>query len=142
MSSKKQRKRKSSDKDIKAFFNDYHKAKARIRRLVSLTISRPLTKEEEKEKYNLELFIECIDEIVASLDPLMSQIIEDCYINQKTLFNISLELNYCYEHVSYLKNIGCNVLRKILSGKDVIQNEYSINVNTIIKNIVNEKENV
>lgn len=133
---KKQRKKKSSDKDIKAFFNDYHKAKARIKRLVSITISRPLTKAELEEKEDLEMFIECIEAIVNSLDPLSSQIIRDCYIEQKSLFNISLELNYCYEHVSYLKNIGCDILRKILTGIDVIQNGYAVNLNKIIQGTI------
>lgn len=131
---KKPRKKKSSDKDIKAFFRDYHKARARIKKLVAITISHPLTEEQLKEKRELELFVGCIESIVDSLDPLTSQIIRDCYIEQNSLFNISLELNYCYEHVSYLKNIGCDVLRKILSGKQVIEHQYSVNLIKLIQN--------
>lgn len=125
MSIKKDRKKKSSDKDIRAFFQDYHKAQAKLKRLLAITISRQLSEDEKKEREDMKLFIECIEGIVDNLEPLISQIIRDCYINQKSLFNISLELNYCYEHVSYLKNIGCDVLRKILRDDiGVVDSEY------------------
>lgn len=135
------RKKKTSDKDMKEFFSDYDKAKGRRKVILSKTISRPMTEQELKEYNDLGLFISCIEGIVDSLEPLVSKIVREYYIDHDTLFNISMDINYCYEHVSYLKNIGCDNIRKMLAGEEVIQNEQSINLLRIIESVVDDKLN-
>lgn len=130
------RKKKTSDKDMKEFFADYSNAKGRQKVLLSKTIGRKLTEEEQEEYNNLGLYINCIDGLVNSLEPLVSKIIREYYIDHNTLFNISVDVNYCYEHVSYLKNIGCDNIRKILAGEEVIQNEQSIKILDLIKEAI------
>lgn len=131
------RRKKTSDKDMKEFFADYSNAKGRQKVIISKTLGRQLTAEEEQEYKDLALFLQCIDGLVDSLEPLVSKIIREYYIDHNTLFNISVDVNYCYEHVSYLKNIGCDNIRKILAGEEVIQNEQSIKLLELIKETVN-----
>lgn len=133
------RRKKTSDRDIKDFFADYSKAKGRRKVIMSRTIGRPMTVSEQKEYNELGLFIECVEGIVDSLEPLVSKIVKEYYIDHDTLFNISMDINYCYEHVSYLKNIGCDNIRKMLAGQEVIQNEQSIKLLDIISKVVKEQ---
>lgn len=133
------KRKKTSDKDIKDFFSDYSRAKGRRKVLLSRTISRPMTESENYEYFELGLYISCVDAMVNSLEPVVSQIIREYYINRSTLFSISMNINYCYEHVSYLKNIGCDNIRKMLSGEAVIQNNQSIELIKLINEIVEEK---
>lgn len=135
------RRKKTSDKDIKEFFADYSNAAGRRKVLLGKTIGRPMTGEEIKEYNELGLFIECVEGIVDSLEPLVSKIVREYYIEHDTLFNISMDINYCYEHVSYLKNIGCDNIRKMLAGKEVIQNEQSIKIIELINEAVEKKLN-
>lgn len=135
------RRKKTSDRDIKDFFADYSKAKGRRKVIMSRTIGRPMTVSEQKEYNELGLFIECVEGIVDSLEPLMSKIVKEYYIDHDTLFNISMDINYCYEHVSYLKNIGCDNIRKMLAGQEVIQNEQSIKLLDIVARVVKEQTN-
>lgn len=133
------RKKKTSDRDIKDFFADYSRARGRRRVLMSKTISRPMTEEEQTEYNELGLFLLCVEGIVDSLEPLVSKIVREYYIDHDTLFNISMDINYCYEHVSYLKNIGCDNIRKMLAGEEVIQNDQSIKLIELIDKIIKEK---
>lgn len=135
------RRKKTSDRDIKDFFADYSKAKGRRKVIMSRTIGRPMTVSEQKEYNELGLFIECVEGIVDSLEPLVSKIVKEYYIEHDTLFNISMDINYCYEHVSYLKNIGCDNIRKMLAGQEVIQNEQSIKLLDIIAKVIKEQTN-
>lgn len=133
------RKKKTSDRDIKDFFADYSRAQGRRKVLMSRTIGRPMTQEEQKEYNELGLFLSCVEGIVDSLEPLVSKIVKEYYIDHDTLFNISMDINYCYEHVSYLKNIGCDNIRKMLAGEEVIQNNQSITLIKLIDKIVKEQ---
>lgn len=133
------RRKKTSDKDIKDFFADYLRAKGRRKVLMSRTIGRPMTQEEQKEYNELGLFISCVEGIVESLEPLVSKIVKEYYIDHDTLFNISMDINYCYEHVSYLKNIGCDNIRKMMAGEEVIQNNQSIQLMELIDKVVKEQ---
>lgn len=135
------RRKKTSDRDIKEFFADYSKAKGRRKVIMSRTIGRPMTVSEQKEYNELGLFIQCVEGIVDSLEPLVSKIVKEYYIDHDTLFNISMDINYCYEHVSYLKNIGCDNIRKMLAGQEVIQNEQSIKLLDIIAKVIKEQTN-
>lgn len=130
------RRKKTSDKDIKEFFADYSRARGRRKYILSKTLGRSMTEEELNEYNQLGLYISCVDGIVQSLEPLVSKIVKEYYIDHDTLFNISMDINYCYEHVSYLKNIGCDNIRKILAGQEVIQNEQSIKLLDIINKTV------
>ena len=71
------RKKKTSDRDIKDFFADYSRAQGRRRVLMSRTISRPMTEEEQKEYNELGLFLSCVEGIVDSLEPLVSKIVKE-----------------------------------------------------------------
>ncbi len=127
------RKKKTSDRDIKAFFRDYGKAVGRRKILLSKTHARQMTVSEANEYRNLGVFIQCIDEMVNTLEPLVAKIMHN------TLFNISMEINYCYEHVSYLKNLGCDDIRRMLAGKEILTSEYSKNLCEAIVKVVEDK---
>ena len=130
------RRRKTSDRDIKEFFYDYSKARGRRKILLNKSIGREMTAEEKDEYVNLGLFIDTVDSMIDTLYPLIAKIVRDYYIKHDNLFTISLDINYCYEHVSYLKNIGCDTLRLLLKGEDIIKDECSINIMNIIETTV------
>lgn len=132
------RKKKTSDKDIKAFFGDYAKATGRRKVLLAKTHARPMSITEANEYKDLGQYLQCVDAMIDTLEPLVAKIIRDYYINHNTLFNISMEINYCYEHVSYLKNLGCDNIRKMLSGKDILSSKYSKTLSNAIIKVMEE----
>lgn len=131
---------KQSDRDIKEFFADYINAGARKKLIYANSIGRQLTPQELQEIEYCTLYRGAVITLVDSLEKLTGDIIKAYYIEQKSLYNISLEMSYCYEHVSYLKNIGCDNLRKIISGEDIIVSKMSVNMMSVLKSSVNSKE--
>lgn len=141
MSTNKQSKRKkTSDKDIKEFFLDYQRAKGRRKFLLSKTLGREMTAKERNEYNQLGLYMECIEQMIETLEPLIKKIVKEYYIDHISLFDISLDINYCYEHVSYLKNLGCDTIRKIISGEDVLQHEQSISILKLVEKTIKNSE--
>lgn len=128
----KKRKPKTSDRDIKKFFRSYHDAKGRRKVLLINSIGRNMTEEEQQEYKHLELFIQLVEEIVDTLEPLQSKVVRAFYIENKSLFSISLDVNFCYEHVSWVKVSAGNNIRNLLSGANIISGELALTLEQLI----------
>ena len=133
----KSRKPKTSDKDIKAFFQDYNDAEARIKVIKKKLHYTELTEEDKLEILELNTFRKCIEDIVDSLDPLERIVIRSYYLEKKNLTIISQEINYGYEYTSYIKIKGDSCIRGLIAG-NVFKSELSNKLINNIREIINK----
>lgn len=107
---------KTSDKDIKAFFNDYMRAEIRIKVITRKIFGGDLVDNcEIEERDKLYALIKIFDGILAQFSDLEEKVIRKYYIEKRELLDISIELNYNYEYLSLVKNKACGELRLILN---------------------------
>lgn len=130
--------KKTSDKDIKAFFRGYHDSKGRMKVLLQQSIGRHMTLDEKAEYEQLKFRLKVMEEIVDTLEPFQAKVVRAVYIEHQSLFNISLEVNFCYEHVSWVKVLAGNNIRNLLSGGNILRDEMSIALTDVIHKVLAE----